>query len=733
MATVCVAVVKSGFLANRPPKHDLFPLFYNEMPSLGPFPFGWTKAELEHIAELYALWQHGAMLLYTLWPTSSTWMSPEFRAFIEKLSARHFFNGSSSLSYIPAPEPLIPEQKLSPAPSEFVQKICRRLGTEPTKYISRVAAALYPYSSPSLPATHTSSNSTGEIEKGRRTVSIRARPLDGVNRAGLSEPHMYIYNVGETKKKVSGPVLDPPSDLELRYEHTQLGYMCRIPPEGVDIRVTFEGEVGISVFYRSEDTIVPTYDVMSRGFSSSANPGVLTTFAGPMNFNYSMSPDRFVVTKNFEYLPDYQFAFDGAEFEEAPAAPSDIVRDPVSINEYSEAMYNTAKRAGVTEPQSFIYRGLDTICPITTMAYLEPDVLPTQMFEASLDRMYARRGITMQDFVSVLGNPDTDPIEFKQMLIEAVDLVNTLTYRNDVIFKRETDVHQNIRLTNLGDCEDGAEAMFRIMRGLKLSKQGTREDVRALEAFFEKVTPMMMHMRISYAKSNSHSIAAGVVFSGPGVPDPRYQMFLMEGTGPEHANFCSVDKTKCDPAASAWRRGLARKISKDSPLQYYREPCDGTWRGDSFYKGFIGAVVDEDYKFFVEPGQTVASIKNNGVELCEVAMEGKYRLESAGTVTEAAKTEMRRLALYAPPLPEPGMGEFPLKYASYLERVKAKIQPRARGSGRGFTVFLNLCITEREFELALEDLEAIGSGSSGEVTGYATFPGTAIIEITIKQ
>lgn len=546
---------------------------------------------------------------------------------------------------------------------------------------------------------------------------------------------MYIYNVGDADRgKISGPVLCPPTDLELRYEGTLNGYMCRIPPTEGDVNVTLDASkgIGITVFYRTPDqTIVPTYDVMSRGFAATPS-GTLTTFAGPMNFSYSMSPDRFVVTRNFEYLPDYQFAFDDAEFDEPGTEPPSIIKDPVSINKYTEAMYETVKRAGVTEPQSFIYRGLNEICPIVTLAYLEPDALPQWIFEESLDRMYARRGMTESEFVSLLFDSNPDPIELKQVVIEAVDLINTLAYRNDVVFGRETDVHQNIRLTNRGDCEDGGQAMYLLMKhvkGERFRREAKRRDTQALGEFFSKnITPMMMHMRIDYAKSNSHSIASGVVFVADNVPDRRYQMFLMEGTGPEHASFCSIADSRCDPEESAWRRGLARKISKDSPLQYYREPCDGQWKGDSFYKGFIGAVVDEDYRYFLAGD---GDIKNDGVGLCEVAMEGEYTLKSAveGGPSEAAKAEMRRLATFTPPLPEPGAdGSFPSRYNSYLQRVKEKIKPRVTKK-RAFTMFLNLCITEKEFECALRDLE----GMEGEVKGYSTFPGTAIIEINIRH
>ena len=736
MATFCVNVIRSGFLDHRPPREDLFPLFYSTNPRNVP-KFSWTPDELAFVKDLYNLWLHSAMLLFRkgIEPSEDTWKSLQFVTFIEKLSSTHLVGGEGGVGFLPFAPPYL--LNLPPAPEFFVKLV----GFD-TPYARRVAAAMYACeirkTKPS-DKLYSVSNSTGVVG-GVGGLPLTAKALPGGNRKGLSEPHMYIYSTEIPRRRISGPVLDPPSELERRYESSS-GYMCRIPPEGTSISLTLpEGGIGVSIFYKVDTgTIVPIYDVMSRGFALSSDAS-LTTFAGPMNFNYKMDPEQFVVSRDFEYIPDYQLFFNS----NGPDSRKSIILNPVEINKYSESLYEIVSRAGVTEAQSFIYRGLDVICPISVLAFLEPDCLPTEIFEASLDRMYARRGITSSHFISLLADSAeevSNPLELKQVVIEAINLINTLVYRNDTVFGREVDVHQNIRLTNTDDCDGGAEGMFRIMQGIKtdlFKRNARRDDVRALSRFFEKVTPLFMHMRIDYAKSNSHSIAAGVVFDEKGRPDKRYQMFMMEGTGPEYANFCSIDEAKCDPDATRWRISMAKSIS--SPLEYYHEPCDGPWGGDRFYKGFIGAVPGHEggYKFFAREGGGLESLTNNGVGLCEVAMEGSYELVGPALSADAT-AELKRLGGFSPPLPMPrGDGSFPKEYESYLERVRAAVKKNGKGGVGGlpltaaFTMFLNLCITESEFEKALGMLGKLEGYSKAEVHGYSTFPGTAIIEINIR-
>jgi len=96
MATFCVNVIRSGFLDHRPPKADLFPLFYSIIDSKRDIPrFSWTPDELAFVKDLYNLWLHTSMLLFRkgVEPSDDTWTSPQFVAFIEKLSSLHLTGG----------------------------------------------------------------------------------------------------------------------------------------------------------------------------------------------------------------------------------------------------------------------------------------------------------------------------------------------------------------------------------------------------------------------------------------------------------------------------------------------------------------------------------------------------------------------------------------------------------------------------------------------------------------
>jgi hypothetical protein len=100
-----------------------------------------------------------------------------------------------------------------------------------------------------------------------------------------------------------------------------------------------------------------------------------------------------------------------------------------------------------------------------------------------------------------------------------------------------------------------------------------------------------------------------------------------------------------------------------------------------------------------------------------------------------AHAEMRRLGGFFPPLPMPTgrVGEFPAEYGAHLARVTAHAKSGKSSRKQAFALFLNLCMTKEKFEQACE---AIGNMSKQcdvvTVTGFSTFPGTALVEIDFR-
>ena len=585
--------------------------------------------------------------------------------------------------------------------------------------------------------------------------------------AGVFEPHVYIFaphgNVSclGTKR----PVV---TDLEKRYDGSQGLMFCLVDEKGQssDIPVLRVSEtathVAIYIYCRKKTkTIVPIYQVISRGYVSVSDIHLpLTTFAGPMSSSYAV--DRSMATvRTFDYVPHYVFSLTGEDKESLKfeSAPKRLFSDKVerALNTYTECMYSKVSVLRLRENQSFIYRGLNHLLPITILAYFDPDTVSDASMENSLDRLQRRRGMSRADFCRFMNGLSSEKLQadfklrlqVKQIVIEACNLINTFVYTEDEVFGVETDMHQSIRLTNTGDCEDAAEGVFRIIQYLVRWKNARREDTRALCQFLQTahVTPLFVHMRVNYPSSNSHSVASGAVLenssTGSWNASKSHHLYFMEGTTTEHGDFCDDNDED-----SQWRVKMAKIIPSNSKLDFYKEPCAQTCGGSSdFYVGFVGAIVCAEgetpvYAYFADS----KGIVDKGTDVCKTTMSSDYSLKNIFTVSEmksewfqVANQQMQYLAALSPPLPPDAAGDlsFLEQYRPWLDRLSAlqkKVENTTLSSHiKAFTVFLNLCITEKEFEDSLNDIKNISAMCAEvKVTPFSLFKGSIVCEINFR-
>lgn len=606
---------------------------------------------------------------------------------------------------------------------------------------------------------------------GKPSSMARFRPRIRVVRAhaNYADMHACFYAPAPARVRHVSSARLPDTELCRRYARAD---NCAMMP--IDAACELElspgaTHVAVAIFCRvtGAGTIVPVYEVASRGFVSAAAAAAFTTFAGPMTASYSVDRDM-NTQRDFDYLPHCVVTLDGSDpvHVQPAAAPSPLVDAATqqAFNAYTETLYHAAERAALHENQSFVYRGLNALVPITAAAYFAPDRVSDAQIEDSLDRLLARRGMTTDEFCALfdsvtretLRESPTLRLEIKQLVIEAANLVNTLTYRDDAVFGIESDMHENIRLTNCGDCEDAAEGAFRIMRYLYQWKSPRRRDAQSLCEFLRRfgVSPALVHMRVNYHSSNSHTTAAAMVLEykaggDAAHADAAHQMYFLEGTTPEHANFC--DYAADDDAA--WRIKMGKLVSKKSCLDYYKEPCEEHCGGSSFYVGFVGAVVVPPpdvgkkpfYAFFVDP--TERRPQDHGVDVCKATIASEYELrdllaeEGATNAAWAGRAHegMRFVASFVPPLPPQDECVFPTaQYGTWVDRIRVHEKGRPAGSEqprrkKAFTVFLNLCITEAQFEKTLPQIATLAAESEEvSVTPFSLFPGAAVVELNFR-
>lgn len=569
--------------------------------------------------------------------------------------------------------------------------------------------------------------------------------------------HVYVYLCGADAPGTvrlapsSGP--GKPTALQKIYAGAR-GYMWRIQPgQSVELELTGPGtHIGAAVFAQIGSTVAPVYDVVSRGFAP-RSAAALTTFAGPCSTRFEFDPATFETRKDFVYEPHYLVSL-GAN-PVAEKRPHPIASSPEAqrlLNRAIETLYKPVDREGVTESESFIYRGLTSMTPILVLAYLEPDRVPERVFAQNLDRLYRRRGITAKTFIAALAADAADPVLRKVLFIEGTAVVNTMVYVPDQIFGRDADVHENARLTNSGDCEDFAEATLRILRHMQQHPLDAivRPDVRALFEYVQRTGAecMMVHMRVNYRGRTSHAVSAAVVprASSEGevvYPDRGHQFLCLDGTTPENFDFSAPG----DSAFCSEMQHMAEHHGKGA-VEFYREPSPARASGEQFYRGFVGAVVcprDPDanpprYCFFLKEHSEKHVATGDGVAVMDVAVRGEYKLLApASPIEPDVAAELRRMATFVPPLPPGGDAEddgaFPAEYGEWVDRVRVAVDESklaGSGEGRGFSVYINLAGPEKKIETAIETVRAMsGSDRVGRVVvdAYATFRGTAIIEV----
>ena len=575
METLCKS--RLAILALLPAKPSLFPLFY---PSTVEEERGdWPPAAIAYFESLYALWIN--ILLIDAPETEAD----RIRYFIAQ-SAELLHDGAAPhpIAAIPA----APPDKENPAlaPPEAYVALWADAGAP---HLAQTAFRLV-FIPPEVAKLRKQSPRQTASPAGRNGPGLTIRATSLLSPSDdMCAPHAYVFVVGGA----CSPRAAPDTPLSRMYASAR-GAMCPIKASGsfvVDIDdCPADAYIGIFVFCGvPEGTIVPAHDVLSRGFARLSDTG-LTTFVGPMSSSYNVDPRTFRTTADFAYTPHWSFAFDGrTHVPLSTPAPIFSADAALALNRYSEAMYDAAEEMGLRSLQSFIYRGLTALVPIVVVGYASAETdLPDALFDQSITRLRARRGMTTAEFVAAL-EPRGDSETQKQLVIEAIALTNTLAYRPDRLLDRDCDVHQSVRLTNSGDCEDAAEALFRILR--RFHGAATRPEsacLAAIRTYIARngVAAMMTHMRVTYPGSDSHVVAAGIPMRTTGEPDSACRLLFLEGTAPDHASFRSND----GDAEARWRSELAKSVPKKSSLSFYPEPPP-QFTGDPFYKGFVGGIV----------------------------------------------------------------------------------------------------------------------------------------------
>lgn len=585
--------------------------------------------------------------------------------------------------------------------------------------------------------------------------------------------HVYLYLCGTEGGDVwpgscactSSKPPPAPSHLQSIYAGAR-GYMWRLADGPVEVEFTGRGtHIGAAVFARISDysgspTVAPIYDVISRGFAPRAQFRSLTTFAGPLSTRFEFDKANDYATKlDFKYEKHYQIhvSEDGGAPQEFPAPLSE---DQRVLNRVIEELYTPVDAAGIKDKESFIYRGLTSMVPILVVGYLEPDHVPERIFAQSLDRLYRRRGIYRETFIKEMVKGSVNPELRRMLFIEAVAVVNTMVYVPDQVFGKDADVHESVRLTNSGDCEDFAEAMLRIFRHMQRHpiESIKRPDVMALYRYVQEsgAECMMAHMRVNYQGITSHAVSAAMVPARKACsdtqlcPDREHRLIFLDGTTPENCSFGMSDSPFCkkmEQIAGTYRKGA---------VEFYREPSPDRASGRQFYRGFVGAVIcpresPPRYAFFVEQASAKEVASGDGVSVLDVTVRGEYVLRvpaaSAGLVDGKVEKELRRVATFVPPLPPGGAdeadGAFTAEYGEWLKRVKDAVgeklskddKPIPDGK-RGFSVYINMAGISEKLEAAIETVRHMAEQPEVGVVivdGFATFKGTAIIEVLFKE
>jgi hypothetical protein len=447
---------------------------------------------------------------------------------------------------------------------------------------------------------------------------------------------------------------------------------------------------------RDQQPIVRQYAVISRGYAridllgeiEAAVEGMkVTTFAGPMSSNYSIHTDDESgeiggIKKDFAYTADCVLTLsarkqgDVQQHTQPDAAPASLLLDRDDeqyLNQYAEHLYKMTEAAHITNPQSFIYKGIPgVIAPLIFGSFLSSGVdMPT--LNRSLDRALARMRITEDQFIALLEKEQESAwgaMRVKHVVIEALNLVNSLFYTNDRVFEMSVDVHQDVRLTNNGDCEDFAWALYGILRKLTdpywepPMYDGQSKGMTALieKLRREKLQPMFVSMYIDYPTSNMHSAVILVGERGN---------YMFEGTGPHHGDFCTIQEFSEEQRGSViWYDMIHKavkaqnKAARDRIFTMYPPPVPSierrfdTGQDEHFYKGFLGGVIGNQYMRFIEKGGDIGGLKEEGIDVCSVINTHDYDLVPVPSVDDQAMeyytktvSEMQYLSGLAPPLP----------------------------------------------------------------------------------
>lgn len=519
-------------------------------------------------------------------------------------------------------------------------------------------------------------------------ASLYIPPAEG-SRAGLSEPHIYAYFSHNRGVAVKQEAEGEKTALEKMYEGAE-GCMRRLDSKGkatlTIARTTGGGAhyLCVMIFYKVERD--KSYTVVSRGYVKLENIAALSghvslmTFAGPMTSQFSVEQDDKTgmvgnIKKNFKYIEETIVRFAPAELSIATKELPKLLLhrdDEHKINEFTENYYRMAARAGLKTPQNFIFKGVPgAVIPINLGALLMPRAVKAWMFNASFRRMLNRMNISESDFMRIVERPEDEKsawqiMRVKHAIVETFNLVNVLTYTNDVVLHKDVDVHQDVRLTNSGDCEDFAWALFSIVRtALYANLAGLDEGIQALVEFLhrEGAEPLFTSMYIDYKDSNLHSAVMIKTQEGS-----RLGNILMEGTGAHHGDFCSLTRFSLDQQESvAWYTALCNEVKEQNRLagerifSVYSGPKNSSvdefdqTTDEKFYVGFLGAVNrNGEYGRFIEKGGDIEHLQETGVELCDVINRHRFALagvKGQHNVDSDVSNELNHIAALAPPLP----------------------------------------------------------------------------------
>ena len=636
---------------------------------------------------------------------------------------------------------------------------------------------------------------------------MRLAPLaegDG-SRHNLRRPHVYAYFSHGVSYAPNSGIFEPylrmrlkfvPSSLVSAYENAA-GHMVEVENSVARLELRYMPPAAsrpiylcFLVFYEiitGRNEVEPQYAAVSRGYLKMDGPitpesihgQVVTTFAGPMSSEYSIHTEGGHVGGNkrdFKYVADCVLTLDtNMKFDSitpsraAQSAPVSLLlrkEDEACLNQYTEHMYDAA--AHLKSPQSFIFKGIPgVIAPLTVGAFLPhtDNHLLLGGFRDSLYRAIKRMGITEDSFIELMSIKDPTPwqtVRIKHLVIETLNMVNVLRYVSDRVFDVNVDIHQDVRLVNEGDCEDFAWALYLLLKGLMGPYRNAPppllgEGDVCLKALMgklrrENAQPMFVSMYIDYPTSNMHS--AVILQCAPENPFGNY---MMEGTGPNHGDFCTYQSFGEEEKESVeWYNGVyeavksKNKAANDRMFTMYAPPIPASREFDAggdehFYRGFLGGVLDGEYVRFTEKNET--SLKEMGVDICKVIHTQQFDLVKIPPPSEepyykTAMEEMEYVAGLAPPLPMPPkyahlMPEYVKEAKAAFEAVFTYTLADADNTGmlmNRLPVFYNLHgRTMDEVVSAASTLKEAAGDHLAKVHAFSNFPGAWTIEIDIYR